>query len=285
MPVVTDFPCRWDYIEQPPACCPDWADASEEAKDRALALAAWFLWAATGRRFGLCETTVLPCRQSCPCTGDSCHAWRTGPPWQPVRFDGKWYNAPCGCSACRCCAPAEVWLPGRVDEILMVVVDGLVVDPDAYRVDNDQFLVRDDGGSWPLCGNLGARQRPNGPSPSESPGEPPADGWAVTYLRGEAVPYPGQVATADLACSLLNRCDHGPGDVCDCNQLPPGLSRIQREGITMEITPDTVMAMAGQSTGIAAVDSWVKQMNPYGLAQPTKVLSPDVGGERTVTWP
>lgn len=284
MPTAPNFPCEWEYAD-PDACCERWADAEPAEQDRALAKAAWFLWAATARRFGLCETTVLPCRQSCPCTGDSCHAWRTGAPWQPYTINGKWYNSPCGCSACRCCAPAEVWLPGPVDSILLVVVDGEVVDPDAYRVDKYQFLVRDDGGTWPLCGNLGARHRPAGTSPAESPGEPAADGWAVTYMRGEPVPYPGQEATAELACALLKICPHPPGTTCDCNRLPPGLTQIQREGITMEITPDTVARMAGTLTGISSVDSWVKSMNPYGLATATRVLSPDVGGERTVTWP
>ncbi|MGH3476810.1 MAG: hypothetical protein ACRDQD_08225 [Nocardioidaceae bacterium] len=278
------FPCDWQYIE-PDECCVNWSAADPEDQDKALAGAAWFLWAATARRFGLCQVTVLPCTLNCACTGGQCHSVRRFGGRPSFTATGKWYDADCGCSACRCCAPCEVWLPGPVADVLLVLVDGVAVPEDAYRVDDGLFLVRDDGECWPRCNDLGAPHRRPASSPGEPPADPAASGWSVTYARGEPVPYPGQIATAELACSLLTSCPHAPGEDCSCDRLPPGLTRLVRDGVTMEITAETVASMGGQLTGIASVDSWIKAVNPSGLTQQPRVLSPDAPEPRQVTWP
>ncbi len=120
------------------------------------------LWAATGRRYGLCEITVQP---SGRCATEPLYqTYGLGPGHgllNPVIDSGVWYNRPyateggcCGSNGC------EVDLPGPVlkDNILAVDLAGVTLDEDAYVVFDGHLLTRIDGTCWP-CSAVGLSVR------------------------------------------------------------------------------------------------------------------------------
>lgn len=120
--------------------------------DNSILAASEIIWAATGRQFGTCTTKIRPCRAKCGPCGES-NDWFdvrdfasgfAAYPWFPaLGADGLWTNIStlCGCQD-RCCHVCEIELPGPVCCIDEVKVDGLVVGPSMYRVDNFNTLVR-----------------------------------------------------------------------------------------------------------------------------------------------
>lgn len=226
--------------------------------------AATFLWNWTGQRLGLCEVTVRPCRESC--TEGMSTYYGSGPypanglgtgPWRPVILNGQWYNlgcARCG-DTCGCTQTPAVVLPGPVDEVSEVRINGAVLAEDAYRVDNYRILVRTDGGEWPACQNLAAG--------------PDEDGtWQVTYTQGIPVPQGGRIAAGILACELAKA---ACGDK-SCG-LPQRVQTISRQGVTVAML-DAFDDIDTGHTGIWLIDSWVASvMKPRRRSQ---VYSPDI---------
>ena len=232
------------------------------------------LWNWTGRRFGLCELTLRPCRADC-LKGESSYLGASGlrrgllpsqgAPWAPALFGGAWYNIACGrCGeTCSCDRVEQVALPGPVDSVVEVLVDGAALDPTAYRIDNRRLLVRVDGGDWPACNDLG-----------KDPTEPGT--WQVSYLRGAPVPSAGQLAAGLLACEMAKALC---GD-SSC-KLPQRVQNISREGVTTVII-DSFEGLEKGQTGIWFVDSWVMSMN--NAPRRPKVYSPDLVRPRATTW-
>lgn len=256
-------PCGWDVTDCGCGGCLDKLNPAQRA--RALGLATHWLWAATGRRYGLCEVTVLPCN---PSPGDP--LYRTFPVdattpdggglATPVIEGGRWYNR-CG-GGCTCTAACEVDLPGPVDSIVEVAVDGGVVDPDGYEVHDGHLLVRTDGLCWPSCQALGM----------EIPG------FQITYLRGNPVPASVLSAAGVLACEYGKACVGA-----DC-RLPARLASLSRQGVEVTVAQDTAVSEGGKlRTGIAEVDDVVAADNPHGLAARPQVWSPDLPTPRMVT--
>lgn len=142
-------------------------------KERAEALAWSTLAALTAYQIGTCPITVRPCLASCNPTGiDSAIAYGGHTNSLPVRqigtfsphidSGGQWVNA-CGCKnsgECSCTQLCEAFLPLPVGAITSVRIDGAVLDPSAYRVDNGYRLVRTDGECWPKCQDMAG---PGGP--------------------------------------------------------------------------------------------------------------------------
>jgi hypothetical protein len=54
---VASPPCNWVLDMD---TCGTWGDYETEVQDAAKQAATTILWAATGRRYGLCEVTVRP---------------------------------------------------------------------------------------------------------------------------------------------------------------------------------------------------------------------------------
>lgn len=140
--------------------CADWDTAghSDATKAYALRTASYVLWAATGRRFGLCPVTVRPCRPV------AVPLYLTFPAWQLWDTDvpgggiaGPDALAPPGaCCTGRCqCQPPQIALPGPVGEVTNVTLDGVTLDPAAYRLVGN-LLVRQDGEIWPASQDLAA---------------------------------------------------------------------------------------------------------------------------------
>lgn len=237
-----------------------WGDDAAQAQALFETVATDLLWNWTNRVYGVCEETVRPCQSGC---SESFTGWSTfwgrgpgydptfpaagaGPggsvPWYPVLVSGRWFNITCGCAGtCQCtpAGPTVLSLPGPVQGVTEVRVDGAVVPPSAYRVDRKRWLIRTDGGVWPRCQNMLA-------DPAVD-----ADTFEVTYMRGIPVPAGGRVAAGRLACELaLAAC----GD-SSC-QLPQRMTTMTRQGVTVGFA-DTYEDLKEGGTGIYSIDTWV----------------------------
>lgn len=258
-------PCQWPLA---PLTCDALDDLDYGLDDDIRQMATSRLWNWTGRVFGLCELTIRPCKRRCP-ESETTYAGATGVPgtpgpWRPVLIDGDWINLRCGrCGdVCSCTTVSSIRLPGPVDSIVSVVVDGATVDPSAYRVDNRSQLVRQDGSSWPDCQDL-----------SKPAGE--VGTWSVTYKRGVPVPKGGQVAAAMLACEMA-KAIVAPKDC----QLPRRvIQSVTREGITLGF--DLFEDIEKGKTGIWMVDDWVASV--VHRPKRSQVMSPDTMRPRSTT--
>jgi len=262
-----EVPCNpWTTPEEVQECCggldPDYDLTA------AIAFSSAILFRLSGRQFpGECERTVWPCSgKNCGCgcgCGDSgCGggsslgndwwwAWHNYPSY-PVRTDGGWVNVgPC-CD--KCCIPT-VDLPATVNEVIEIVIDGEVLDPDAYAIQAYRRLARVDGGSWPCSNDL-----------TGDVGDPGT--WTITYSYGKPVPTDGRIAASIFACQIaLNRCG---GDSC----LPQRLKEITRQGVEMAFADPLTFLDKGQ-VGIYEVDMWLQSVNPSKLKRRARLFRPD----------
>lgn len=269
------LPCDWpvDYsacgggLPEPLASLPASGVATFEE------MAATYLWDWTGRKYGQCEVTLRPCRQDCwegrsTFWGGSGGPLRGGLPFTPALIRGQWYNLGCGTcgDTCGCGSTQALRLPGPIASVGEVQIDGTVLDPAAYRVDNGRFLVRQDGDLWPTCQDMNLVL-----------GQP--DTWGVTYTKGYAVPKGGQVAAGLLANELAKAA---------CNDKTCGLPRrvqsITRQGVTVAVL-DAFDDIDEGHTGIWLIDSWVASV--VRRPRRMRVLSPDRRPPRyrQTTWP
>jgi len=263
-PPLPAQPCSWNVNV---TCCAEfWATLDPDIQLASAEYGALTLWAATGRRFGLCERTIRPCgQQSDMPTG---YYWAEGT-WVPYIFNGVWRNCS-GCAGsmqgCCACAPdCQVWLPPPVYQVDLVTVSGNVIPSGSWRVDNGQWLVRTDGECWPLC------QDYNIDYPSEGV-------FQVGYRQGMPVPSVLLVAAGELACEWARNC---LGGAC---RLPQRVTSIARQGVTISLA-DVESLLRNGLTGVTTVDQVINRFNPYRLASAMKVASPDLPAIRVVTQP
>lgn len=264
-------PCGWvaDYSE-----CSDTSvltDLPAEDQERFEGLAVEYLWRWTGKALGVCDVVVRPCRQDC-WEGQSTF-FGSGPrpagsgPWTPVVINGAWYNVGCGiCSDdCSCTDTPAIRLPGPVASVSQIRIDGVVLPPDSYRVDNQKLLIRTDGDRWPVCQDMSA-------APSET------DTWEITYQRGLPVPVGGQIAAGLLALELAKAA---------CNDkscaLPQRVQTVTRQGVTVAVL-DSFDDIDTGHTGIWLIDAWVASITKPPVR--SRVYSPDVPRNpyRRTTW-
>lgn len=263
IPSNTDWSCKFTDTELADAR----ADlAVSRLLDKAEAFAWSLLAALTAYRIGTCPITVRPCAAGCDATG-SLYApvdgsFAPGVIGRPYISGGRWYNA-CGCrSACSCDTVHEVSLPGPVGAIVSVQLDGVTLDPSAYRVDNGNQLVRTDGEPWPICQRMGA--------------EPTEEGtFAVTYYRGAAPNLMTRAAAGVLAAEFYEACQGNP-----C-RLPWNLQQATINGDQYDFGEGGAEGVAASFPEVAAV---VRVYNPHGLKSPPVVASPDDYKARVTTW-
>lgn len=260
-------PCNWALDL---SCCPDWSTFDPAVQSAATAWATYLLWALTGRQYGPCSRSVRPCGKRCEGFGgymtwpvDQPVSGGAAGPWMvPFVDNGVWRN--CGCAGtCTCRATCEVVLEGPVAVVDAVLIDGVVLDPSAYRLDNGNILVRTDGECWPECQDMNV-------GPDE------VGAFTVTYQKGVPVPRAGQIAAGKLACQFAKACGGG-----DC-VLPQELQSLSRNQIEVQVIdpsalPESVL------TGIADVDRWVRAVNPANLGARPYVRSSDIRRHRTTT--
>lgn len=257
--------CPWEVPD--PVCCDCWNAADPAMKAQAILWASSLMYAKTGRQFGLCEITVRPCMKSaCNSSGSWLWAGWSGSLWTPYIWNGQWFNCFCG-GICSCEPRCQVQLAGPVAEIVEVTIGGDIVDPSTYRVDDNQWLVREGGLCWPQCANF------DNPSGGE-------DVWEVTYLRGREIPADVLAATAVMACEYVKFC---AGD-SSC-RLSSRVTALVRQDVSMQFVSPEVMLRLGL-TGISIVDEIISAYNPAGLKYQPRVFSQATNPwPRQQTWP
>lgn len=246
-PVNTDF-------------CEDFENHPQDVQDLAVALAGESMRMLTGYSVGGCPVLLRPC--SMGCVSGSLAWYASGGTFYPhMDALGRWVNG-CGCThnSCACSALSTVYIGGGVGTVTEVKVDGVVLNPLFYRVDNGAFLVRLDGQAWPVCQDMALEDTEVGT-------------FSVSVSRGAPVDGLGAYAAGVLACEFAKDLTG-----CEC-ALPPTVTSIQRQGISYQIEPG---AFPNGLTGIRAVDAYIQRYNPHGLKRPSAVWSPD---ERTPVVP
>jgi hypothetical protein len=264
------------YAAEPSGCGPaascwdtDWSCADKDFYDgldpavirRAESLAWSTIRSLSAYQVGQCPTTVRPCARRC--LGPSTW-WQTGRSLlNPQVIDGNWVNTSCGCKTpCSCSYVPTVVLPGPVGRVDEVIVDGVVLDPLSYRIDNGNELVRTDGQDWPMCQDMAA-----------ACGEPGS--FCVTYVRGAVPDELGCWVAGMLAQEFAKACTGGK-----C-RLPAGVTQVTRQGVSFTIGTGP---FPGGVTGIREVDAYIELFNPNHLTQAPTVWSPDLGRTRRTTW-
>ncbi len=259
---ASNGPCEWP-VEVPVDCCPGWAELSAEQQERAIRLATKVIWAATGRRYGVCTNIVRPCGNDRRCGDCGSFNWVNG--WMyPFILDGLWRNCACDC-ACDCKPRCQIKLAGWVDNVTEVLIDGVILAGSAWRVDDNQWLVRTDGECWPRCQDY-------------NDDVPAAGTMQVTYGRGEPVPPDILDITALLACEFAKACNGLAG----C-RLPGRMQSLSRQGVTVtNIDIDKMLAKG--LTGIPDIDMVIIADNPYSRKKRGWLYSYDTAPRaRTVT--
>lgn len=229
----------WATTDDVCSPCDDYSFAAGLLDD-SLLIASDVLFELSGRQFaGCCQDTVRP-DLACLCGPD------------------RWQH-------CRCGGLSEVSLGGypvtAIDEVL---VDGTVLDPSEYRIDDYRWLVRlpdPEGRSqrWPCCQAAG--------QPTTEVGT-----WEVTFTYGTPPPPAGVRAAADLACQLALSCQ--PETIESCT-LPQRVTSITRQGVTAVLL-DPFDFLDDGKTGIYSVDLFLRTYNPAKLRCRAAVFSPDL---------
>lgn len=249
----TNFgPCPWTMVQ-----CGIFPTGSEAITGNIVTAATEVLWQKTGQRYGLCTSTIRPCREDCfrsqpwPFSGTGWGQW-TGTWPMPFLYRGLWYNIGCngGCgNTCSCTVLEEASLPGPVNAITQVKLNGVVMAPTSYRLDDNRKLVRTDGGMWPTCQDL-------------SQPDTAANTWSVTFAWGEEVPQIGKQALGQLALALAEEC---MGEDC---RLPKNLTSLVRQGVSITLPEDWMRRMT-------FVDLFLDYANPHGLDGGGAIYDPD----------
>jgi hypothetical protein len=279
VPVIgpDDFPpvptpgaqCAWELNT---SCCTGWADFDPAVQENAAVWATGILDALTAHRYAQCPVKLRPCGTRCGRFGgylawpvDAPSSSGNGFPWMIPFIDpaGVWRNCACA-GACKCRATCEAKMPYPIAEVIEVLVDGVVLDPSSYRVDDGNILVRTDGECFPECQDMDlADTEPNT--------------WSVTLRPGEVLPAIGALAAGELACEYAKFC----AGSSDCT-LPSQLQSLSRNGVQVEILDPGTLFDNGL-TGLTNVDLFLRVTNPYKLKSRPRVYSPDVRNPRQVT--
>ncbi|MDE1904831.1 MAG: hypothetical protein KGH75_00080 [Rhodospirillales bacterium] len=166
--------------------------------------------------------------------------------------------------------PSEVELYGYpVTGIDLVKIDGIVIPPNEYYVQDRRTLVRrrpsasatpTERYGWPVNQLLDL--------PDTEPGT-----FSVTYRYGVAPPQLGVNAASVLAVQLvLNALNQA-------NSLPQRITSISRQGVSVSVV-DVMDFLKDGLTGIWSCDIFIRWANPTGARLPSLVWSPDVGRAR-----
>lgn len=277
-------PCSWPELTLPclspngsgeaqavDPCLTDGNPIDQAIIDVSVAAAKELVWALTGRQFGQCCVKLRPCRKNCvpcpdvPAFGSGPGGYGVGPNgYGPALINGEWFNISCNvCSECSCTSVCKIPLPYPACCIQEVKIDGMVVDPNTYRIDEFKWLVALDDFCWPFCQDLTKEDTEEGT-------------WSVTVCYGREVPELVLLAAAEMACQLMK------GAVGMPCQLPQRLSSMTRQGVTVGFL-DPQQFFQDNRTGIYLVDLAVAAFNPHRLTRRPAIWSPDAGPNWTVT--
>lgn len=240
LPVLSDTPTNEEQAAY---------DLAVAQRNAAETTAVEILWSLSGRRFGVCPVTARPCPPQQ-------HLFRYRYDWPVTAFyglselDRYLLLQGCGCHGyCRESGPSMLHLPGPVQSITAVVIDGVTLDPSDYTLEGD-VLYR-----------LGA------PWPSQNLGLPAGeDGtWTVEYMQGTPPPDATAKLAGLLALEFLNACN---GEEC---RLPLGVTSVSRRGVSFDMFNLSEMYNSGK-TGLPEIDMWLAAVNPNHLACAPEVI-------------
>jgi hypothetical protein len=241
----------------------EWTSATEDQRDRALALASSTLRRLTGYRVGGCPVKVRPCSRRASCA-IPVYSVNPGTEWMRpgITAQGYWVNG-CGCtSACSCTTACEVSLPAPIGQVFSVVANGVEMDLSDFRIDDGHLLVYTGGGECPF--NLAQDLSLDDSQPGT---------FSVTYLNAYPVDSLGATAAGLLALEFLRACK--PKAKC---ALPRGVTDVVRNGVSFTIQaglfPDGL-------TNIDLVDGFIELWNPKHLLAAASVWTP--GGSKVRT--
>lgn len=233
------------------ALCTQWAttadvcapcdDLDSTLLDAWLEAASVILFGLTGSRWpGECVDTIHP-------TGAECMAWMGA--YRPGGYlRGR---------------PREFRLPGYpVIGIDSVTIDGEVLDPARYRVDDYRWLVY-----VPESTTATRQGWPNQNDVKLDAGE--VGTWSIVYAYGTMPPPGGKEAAAALGCELAKSCTEGEGEC----RLPQRVTSITRQGVSMAILDPLTLFQDGL-TGLPEVDLWVSAMNLARSRRPSTLIVP-----------
>lgn len=243
----------------------------------------WYTLAAlTAYRVGVCPTVVRPTVACHTPTG----TWMAAPvdsghtgalPLRtigalnitPYVTGGQWVNG-CGCSpvACGHGSLSEVILPGPIGDIEWVNVNGEIISPTRYRVDNGNRLVSTDPTlRWPSSQDFTA-----------GVGDP--NTFSVSYYQGAPPNELVRAAAGALAVEFYKLCTKDK----NC-RFPRAVKQVTRGNTTYEVD---VTLFADGMTRIPEADLVIRLLNPNKLKQAPRVTSPDArrgaGAVRRQTW-
>lgn len=202
------------------------------------AFATEFLWAATGRRYGLRHTTVRPHRwhDQCGCFFDL-QSWLTG------AFTG---------TGCVTTPIYHFKRPVLADPAPVVTIDGALFTQ--WALYDNRSLVRQDALGWPHVQHLTV---PLGL----------AGTWSIEYTHGIPQPRGGTMAARSLTLEIALTYSSKP------SRLRGRLAQASRTGTSLNL--DDPRAWVGMLTGIPEVDLFIVGTNPKGLVSQPMITSPD----------
>ena len=216
-----------------------------------LDVASTVLYELTGRRWpGECSETVYP-------TGEECLSWLGRPPYfSNLRRRG-------------------FKLPGYpVTGVEQVVINGDVVDPDRYRVDDGRWLIY----IPPVPYSAGDRQ--NWPDVNDERLALGSVGtWSIEYSYGYGPPPGGKEMAASLGCELAKSCSDPDGEGGEC-RLPARVTSITRQGVSMAVL-DPLTLFSDGLVGLPECDLWIAAMNLGVKRRPAALVVP---GRRRSVW-
>jgi len=224
-----------------PVLCPLPDAVTDFAAEAGIEIATSVLYELTGRRWSGTETSVLRPSAEDTSTKFLVPDWVEG--WG--EFDGSLEP----------CAPTNRLEIGvfPVAEILSVKVDGVVVPPSVYQLQERKYLVRVDGNDWPCTQDL-------------SLPDSAADTFSVTVSHGIAPPDAGRYCCAVYAVELAKSfCN------LDC-ALPQRTQYATRQGVST-ILSDPLNVIFRGMVGLPTVDSWVRAVNPHRRRKRSMVVS------------
>jgi hypothetical protein len=162
--------------------------------------------------------------------------------WMPFLFNGQWFNLECGSCGPDCgCGPGQQWslkLPGPVDVVTDVEINGTVLEPTDYWLNGDNLNRTDD--YWPDEQEM---RYPLGAVGHST--------WGITYTRGVPVPGGGQLSAGVLAVEL------GKTMIHDKTSLIPTRVQTATRNSSTSMIVDVFTQLDKQRTGVSFVDNWL----------------------------
>lgn len=208
-------------------CCPTWATLDPATQTQMIALASTMAWQMGKHREGVCHVDGLLIGY------DYCHcnAWQCGISYP---LPPNWYLA-------------DLRAQGPIQTVTEVLVNGVILDPTAWRLLNSRILARIDGFPWNPQRNLG--------------------GIVVSYDVGYPPSAMGIQAVEALACELGKLCSGLPS-LCRFPVKPVAA------GGSSTPNPDWSKLLEQNYTGVYLFDLWLSTLRIEPEAGVADALAP-----------